>query len=594
MLLPYKTTQSLRLPKLKTFYFKTKTKTKTKTKQNKTKQNKTKQNKTKQNKKKKKTQNEMSSSLEWAPLLGKDDVRESSDGEWGLHSNEGACCGQSTEIGFVPMDFLTDRYRSRLLLITSFFLFYISVVMWLTIGTGLPCEYTHVIREDLFDSDVDGSCRNQGVSFYAVKDNGTEIVTLITILQTLKFLFSCLGNSLYHSVVWLIPSFIFDIYILSAQSQSVGKFCHRQCYFSDGTLFTPNGTQQTCALHACMANVEGSAMTNDMCISWSIIFTTSADLVFHFYVILISVLLYAKVIRSRNTFSPYITSLFHSYLDGEFTSFRFPARFLVSFFSNIFLGTVVSIAGFFFLLGVANSIDNLIPSDIESAGNEYDQLIDFTRELASSLRIAVYVAVPLSFSLFLLTSSFNVVSFYRDATAKEDISSPNKLEISLAPQFVGAFISNCLFGLSFSWVILGSLVFLFANSYVLSFLASQWVYWLSLCISPAVTYASRVIFLENLFAKPEKGISHSKSYRFVDFVLCILSSVAGPFYGFFRILYALGILLLVIQRIDRAIIPTPYEDWDFVYLYYRHLLNIFHLRSHSSSLHFHHSQHNLN
>jgi hypothetical protein len=94
-------------------------------------------------------------------------------------------------------------------------------------------------------------------------------------------------------------------------------------------------------------------------------------------------------------------------------------------------------------------------------------------------------------------------------------------------------------------------------------------------ISPVVTYLSRVIFLENLFASPEKGIIHPKWYRFGDFSLILSSSIAGPVYGLSRIVVSLFFLLLLVHRVDYSIVPHPFHDWDFVYLYYRQVLNVY-------------------
>mmetsp|Transcript_15425 Transcript_15425/g.24129 ORF Transcript_15425/g.24129 Transcript_15425/m.24129 type:complete len:150 (-) Transcript_15425:33-482(-) len=97
---------------------------------------------------------------------------------------------------------------------------------------------------------------------------------------------------------------------------------------------------------------------------------------------------------------------------------------------------------------------------------------------------------------------------------------------------------------------------------------------MSLCIAPMVTMLIRMVFLETLFATKQKGITHPKAYRFVDTFQLLLSSAAGPFYGFYRLFYALCVLLVMIQRVDWAIVPEPFKDWDYVNLYYRQVLNI--------------------
>lgn len=356
-----------------------------------------------------------------------------------------------------------------------------------------------------------------------------------------------------------------------------------------------NMTSLECAYLSCQRTVHSGQLLNDVVLSWGMLVTAWWDAFVHVYVLTKEIVPQMSVRRERGgekeekerevreeredekersekSPSSRVEELRKTLRD--FVTFRIPARVLISFFSNLFLGTLTSIAGYVSLIQSANEIANLIPSN-NTETSQFEGLIDFTAELSKSIKVTAYVAIPISYSLFVISTFLCLLAFHRDARKVCKDPPLKRLDISFTPLFVGAFISNCLFGLAFHWLIFGLIVFSFANSYIRTFIFSSWNFFLLMSISPIVTYLSRVIFLEKLFATPEKGISHPKWYRFGDFSLILSSSIAGPVYGLTRIVISLFFLLILVHRVDYSIVPHPFQDWDFVYLYYRQVLNVY-------------------
>lgn len=499
------------------------------------------------------------------------------------------CCPR----GLLLADLVTEQYRSRALMVSLVFLYLTIVILSNVFGTGLPCGYTHIIDPTSLHINTT-TCQTLHPNDY----NGypytpTEFITLIGSYQTIKLFFGLLGNTNYHSGWWLLISFGLSIYFVIYLLTDVPNFCNRHCYFPNGTIFIANTTEEKCALLNCEVRVNDLSTINDMFMLWGVFIVSWFDLLFH----VIAFFEYAaQTFKGYSLISLYTTTKarIYTHLHPIISEVRYPAHLFIGLSCNLFLGTFVTIAAMYAVrstlhpvLNVLHQIkDQLHKIDFESIGlfqtdSDVDQALDaaditlsFIINLFFSIELTTLITAAVSYLIFLSSNLYCLYAFRRDAAKFRDTPPLKLMEISLVSQYIGAFISNCLFALIFSWVVFGLIIFCLTDNFVRNSLLSLKYVWMSLLMGPIITYLTRLVLMEYVLARPNFGIKYPKTYRFVNFLLVLSSTVSGPTYGLIRIGTSFGILLLMIHRVDWSLVPAPFETWDSVYMYYRHLLNL--------------------
>jgi hypothetical protein len=394
-----------------------------------------------------------------------------------------------------------------------------SVLIWMSIGSGLPCSITHVVDEaTLAEENVTASCHALNGDYRQYNPDAAFAATFAVsvTVQTVKFFLSSLGNSDFHSPLWLLAAFCLDVYLLTVAVLIVPTFCRTECFSPNGDVITlanvtpvgsraiswtstgyPNDspmsssmnmTSLECGVLTCQRTVHSGTQVNDVVLSWGMLITLWWDVCVHLYVMAKAAAIRRGIWKEDEEETERVKigwkeeeeergegegeeegEGLYAVVCGfigrritktvkDFMDFRVPARVLISFFSNIFLGTLTSIAGYVSLIHSADEIRNLIPTN-HTDSSQFDGLIAFTEELSQSIRVTAHIAIPLSYSLFLISTCLCILAFHRDAMRVCNDPTLKRLDISYTPLFVGAFISNCLFGLAFHWLIFGLIVF---------------------------------------------------------------------------------------------------------------------------------------
>ena len=135
--------------------------------------------------------------------------------------------------GWVPVDLITECYRSRALFVSSLFLFIAVVFLGNAFGSGHSCEYTHIIDfEGLEERNVTCGIWGEEEEWkYSGQDDTGRVLGVSVSLAMAKFLFESMGNCVYHSPFWLLLSLVVDVLALMEQWGSVRLYCRNECLF---------------------------------------------------------------------------------------------------------------------------------------------------------------------------------------------------------------------------------------------------------------------------------------------------------------------------------------------------------------------------
>ena len=138
---------------------------------------------------------------------------------------ERGCCE-----GWVPVDLITECYRSRPLFVSSLFVFITVVFLGNAFGSGHSCEYTHVVDfEGLEERNVTCGIWEDEWKYSGEDDSGRVLGVSVS-LATTRFLFSSMGNSVYHSPFWLVLSLMGDVMALVSQWGD-RLYCQNECLY---------------------------------------------------------------------------------------------------------------------------------------------------------------------------------------------------------------------------------------------------------------------------------------------------------------------------------------------------------------------------
>jgi hypothetical protein len=485
-------------------------------------------------------------------------------------------CGVKGMTKFVPADMVTEFFRSSLLSVSLFSLFLLNVIFTNLFGTGLPCTYTHTIDSSALSSN-DVTCihhwKYQEYNGFSRSEWSER--SLVIFFFSLKFFFALLGNSKFHSVIWLFFSLSIDVTVLYFTTTSVPTFCRWNCFTPSGNIFVPQTSIEDCALLNCLDKITTYPVTNDQFFSWGILILTYIDTFLHLKVLFSSFLLQFHI---SNRFDEWISQM-SQIIQG------YPFHIWIGFVCNLFLGTSVSIASLYAVIQLSDMLlnglgtlndeyESYIASDPTSSGDDIQRTLDFLIELVRSIRLTFIIVVPICWVWLCCCAFYTLYALRRDTSKLRSEPPLTEMRIDRSAMYIGAYVTNCIFSLAFSWYVLGLFVFIFTNSYVRHSILSEWPKLIIFCIAPLISWFIRDVMLKTVCGSREKGIKYPLSYRFWDFMLFLNTAIGGAYYGAERVFTSLMYLLFMVQRVDWSILPAPFEKDDLMYSNYCHIVNL--------------------